>query len=254
MRVPARAVAYPACVFTLIFLTFRPLQAQHPQTPASPAEAAPALQGSAASTSAARSNAPQSAITIFYTSQLFGYFRAPDLQSGVSAENGCKSAEDSESPAAQAFDVLWGQQPDPGKILVGTGNNLAPVLWARQFDPAPLDRNRRPPWNITPANVFPRTSKELFAWDPSGEQWLTNENISENPVYKPLLDKLDDGDGTIPTDNVACFLRRAGYAAIVPGKYDFYYGPERLRELARFLASNGEEPITGPDAKPVVGP
>src|SRR5208282_915671 len=51
---------------------------------------------------------------------------------------------------------------------------------------------------------------------------------------------LSNGDGTIPTDNVACFLRRAGYAAIVPGKYDFYYGPERLRELARFLASPEE--------------
>src|SRR5436305_6089162 len=27
-----------------------------------------------------------------------------------------------------------------------------------------------------------------------------------------------------------------GYEAVVPGKHDFYFGPERLRELARFLA------------------
>jgi hypothetical protein len=46
--------------------------------------------------------------------------------------------------------------------------------------------------------------------------------------------------GTIPTDNAACFLRHAGYAPIVPGQCDFYFGPDRLRQLARLLASETE--------------
>jgi len=33
-------------------------------------------------------------------------------------------------------------------------------------------------------------------------------------------------------------LLREGYSAIVPGKHDFYFGPERVRQLERFLASN----------------
>ena len=41
----------------------------------------------------------------------------------------------------------------------------------------------------------------------------------------------------IPMDNVANFFVREGYAALVPGKQDFYFGPERTRELARFMAS-----------------
>ena len=39
-------------------------------------------------------------------------------------------------------------------------------------------------------------------------------------------------------DNVACFFRLAGFDAVVPGREDFRFGPERLRELARYLASN----------------
>jgi hypothetical protein len=40
----------------------------------------------------------------------------------------------------------------------------------------------------------------------------------------------------VDADNVGCFLRLAGYDAVVPGKHDFYFGPERLREYARYLA------------------
>jgi hypothetical protein len=31
-----------------------------------------------------------------------------------------------------------------------------------------------------------------------------------------------------------------GFSAIVPGQQDFYYGPGRLRKLARFLARPGD--------------
>src|SRR5581483_12197510 len=44
------------------------------------------------------------------------------------------------------------------------------------------------------------------------------------------------GAHSVASDNVACFLRLMGFDAIVPGQQDFYYGPERLRQMARFLA------------------
>jgi len=46
----------------------------------------------------------------------------------------------------------------------------------------------------------------------------------------------------IPMDNVGCFLRQMGYAALTPGKHDFYFGPDRLRMMAKFLYGNGEKP------------
>jgi hypothetical protein len=36
-------------------------------------------------------------------------------------------------------------------------------------------------------------------------------------------------------DNVGCFLIQAGFDAMVPGKHDFYYGPDGLQNLARYL-------------------
>ena len=54
----------------------------------------------------------------------------------------------------------------------------------------------------------------------------------------PDLDSaLSAGAGTAGFDNVACFFRLAGFDAVIPGREDFRFGPERLRELARYLAS-----------------
>ncbi len=42
------------------------------------------------------------------------------------------------------------------------------------------------------------------------------------------------------SDNVGAFFRTLGFNAIVPGKLDFRYGPERLHLIARYLASETE--------------
>ncbi len=42
-------------------------------------------------------------------------------------------------------------------------------------------------------------------------------------------------------DNVGCFLRLAGFAATVPGREDFYFGAQRLRQLAKYLATPAGE-------------
>ena len=39
---------------------------------------------------------------------------------------------------------------------------------------------------------------------------------------------------------MADFFIKAGYDAIVPGKHDFFYGAERLRQLARYMASRSD--------------
>jgi len=36
-------------------------------------------------------------------------------------------------------------------------------------------------------------------------------------------------------DNVGCFLIRAGFDAMVPGKHDFYYGPDGCRIWRAYL-------------------
>ncbi|HVS83788.1 MAG TPA: 5'-nucleotidase C-terminal domain-containing protein [Pyrinomonadaceae bacterium] len=102
--------------------------------------------------------------------------------------------------------------------MVGTGDNFAPRLEARVFDPKA---------KYQPGN------KELYYWYENQHRWVFYKNVKDFPDLKK---QLREGNGTIPTDNVGCFLYAAGYAAVVPGQYDFYFGPERVRELARFMA------------------
>ena len=61
---------------------------------------------------------------------------------------------------------------------------------------------------------------------------------SRDPGTKFSLDKIGD--------NVSCFLSRAGYDALAPGKGDFYFGAERLRLLAQQLASVPKSDEQGP--------
>ena len=71
----------------------------------------------------------------------------------------------------------------------------------------------------------------------------TVENKTPDTRYAGQMinkDVLTAGRDEVASDNVACFLRLMGFGAIVPGQEDFYYGPERLRQLARFLARAGD--------------
>jgi 5'-nucleotidase-like protein len=243
MRVSGHLLAYSVCAFTLTILVSRPMHGQDSKPSTKPGETAPTTGGPTGSASTAAAGE----VNLFYSSQLFGYFREPDLQPRDSHQ-GCADWVDhpsatqkdasgehttaEASPAATAFHALWTNQQSPGKILVGTGDNLAPVLWTRQFDPTTSATDQQ--------GKGKRTAKELFTWDPDKRGWVLNETLKKENNYGPLLDRLKHGEGTIPTDNAACFLRHAGYAAIVPGKYDFYFGPDRLRQLARFLAGKKE--------------
>jgi hypothetical protein len=160
-------------------------------------------------------------VDLVYTGRLLGYFRVPSLQD-YSATNGCPAAI-TRSKAAVAFDVLQTEIGKPKAILVGTGDNFAPQLEARVFS--------EPPDN---GDKYAVGNKELYFG--SNDGWVLYEKLHLDQ-YKELRENIAEGKGTIPNDNVACFLRNAGYAAIVPGKHDFYFGAERVRQFARFLAT-----------------
>lgn len=167
-------------------------------------------------------NPSSTALRIIYTGKLLGYFRLPSRQS--STDYRCpdpRSTSSVPSEAASAF--LQKRRQDESAILVGTGDNFAPQLEARVFDPPP------PP---ATARTYGRGNKELFNWDGESKRWVPYENLGGD-----LKRLLAEGRGTIPNDNVGCFLAAAKYAAVVPGKHDFYFGAERVRQLARFMAT-----------------
>ncbi|HET6844311.1 MAG TPA: 5'-nucleotidase C-terminal domain-containing protein [Candidatus Angelobacter sp.] len=173
-------------------------------------------------------------IRILYTGKLFGYFRDPNWQAPNETGFGCSpdSREEEKSVAAYDFDRLLAKKHVDGAILVGAGDNFAPELGARDFcSPPPLGK-------------YPtHFGKELYVWDdtdPNKKRWISNEELRQN---QQLAVKLQAGQGSIPTDNVAKFFIDEGYAALVPGKHDFHFGPERLRELARYL-SKTSIPVT----------
>ena len=163
-------------------------------------------------------------VDVVYTGRLFGYFRSPSVQQ-IKATPGCHEG-DSRSPAADRFLEKQKVSFTKSTVLVGTGDNFAPQLEAREFavDSKP--------------NEYVPGKKELYVGN--GNEWLPYKELKK-PANETLRKLIESGKGTIPSDNVACFLRRAGYAAIVPGKHDFYFGPERLRQLARFLARPAED-------------
>jgi hypothetical protein len=169
-------------------------------------------------------------LQILYTGKLMGYFWTHEGQSPDPALGGCREKMARPSLAAQKFDKLVEDNRLRGVILVGTGDNFAPEVESRKFCAPPKDQ-------YPAGKRFQRSGKEFFVWD--GQMWRTNEYVTKpgDPTADRLRKLLRDGGGFIPNDNVADFFLQEGYAALVPGKHDFYYGAERLRELAWLLAS-----------------
>ncbi len=178
------------------------------------------------STTPEQGSTQQKSVTVLYTGKLLGYYRTPILQPGNNTR-GCAVPIENGSEAAKEFARQVQQRKmAPGAILVGTGDNFSPEYGARVFNPAPSDPLRAP-------NHFAPGNKELYDWDETSDRWVP---ATRRPPNTTLDNTLASGNGTIPTDNVACFLARAGYSAVVPGKHDFYFGAERLRQIARFMA------------------
>jgi len=176
--------------------------------------------------------------TLLFTGKLMGYFRFPNHEPAVMGtkwdkphctdpSNAFLAGKDGEIPEqalsadAQIFINAYGEKHHGvtiEKVLVGTGDNFAPNYYSRVF-----------------SGTWP-PGKELYDWDPFAHTWVSATG-SKNNLSPAASGLLQQGRGVIPTDNVGCFLAYAHYDAVVPGKHDFYYGPDRLRQLGRFMAS-----------------
>ena len=176
-------------------------------------------------------------LRIIYTGKFLGYFRVPSLQPIKPTPIGiCPDTSSNDSQAAIRFLAGPIDPKDREKydsaIRVSTGDNFAPQLEARVFDFVQPNPEEYKPGN-----------KELYDW--WRDEWVRPGNLPK--TEQQLLEKQKAlGSTTIPTDNVACFLAAAKYSAVVPGKHDFYFGAERVRQLARFMASLNQK-----DFKPV---
>lgn len=169
-------------------------------------------------------------VEIMYTGKLLGYFRVPSLQ--PRGLIGCPSANaTNDSSAANMF--INFRKAKENAILVGTGDNFAPQLEARVFTPSVTDSQKE---------TYQIENKELFLGRDRG--WILYNEANEADKKR-----MKEGNGTIPSDNVACFLRAANFKAIVPGKHDFYFGAERVRQYARFLAKE----VKGENAVQMLG-
>ncbi len=157
------------------------------------------------------------AYSVIYTGRLFGYFRFPDIQ--TSGDRGCPDPARTPLPRqVELFRATLERMRADRQSLVSMGENFAPELLARAVK------------NTTPGT----------------------------PHYGEMVSKdvLSGEEGKLASDNVACFLRLMKFDAIVPGQQDFYYGPERLRQIANFLAmpAQGEyRPVRMISANLVIG-
>lgn len=222
-------------------------------------------------------DAPQAAdnelldVTVLYTGRLMGYFREPNWQSPTSDDSSdcpidLKPGGGYErlpmSHSAVDFDMAIAGAT-MGSVLVGSGDNFAPELAAREFCVAPALPGLKKV-NLPPG---PRVGKDLFVWNPfagADGAWVPNEAVRNDEEEqtrrkahgmptdpRSLSELLKSGRGFIPRDNVAKFLTKRGYSAVVPGRHDFYFGPEHVRQVARLLAGSAiPEPERGTDGKP----
>ena len=170
--------------------------------------------------------------TILYSGRLMGYARTPDVQTRTTTGGAPNSA------AAQYLTLFKNAQDkldNKGPVLrLGMGDNFAPDLFARTFqlDDDPYYPRLKEDKTCYTATV--RVPKDRFYFnDAAGHHEWAPFTLHDTEFEK----RAGAGVEKIPFDNVAEFLAQAKYDAIVPGKHDFYSGPEWLRLVARLLAT-----------------
>jgi hypothetical protein len=158
-------------------------------------------------------------VQVTYTGNMFGYFRLPDEQKKT--DKHCPQGGEIENTANEEAKQFFSMLPkERGQlILLGLGENFSPELNSRTM----TEGGQKQP-------------RDLYYWDfVTSQQFYRDDAGQQPPDYDHLMAEITRGLGRIPVDNVACFLAHTGYTAIVPGKHDFYFGPEYLRYLARLL-------------------
>lgn len=155
---------------------------------------------------------------IVYTGRLFGYFRYPEVQVKDASPTGAECPND-----------------EPGNDRHGSA--YAP-------EAAAFIQYRE---NVS------NSHDPLVAVGDNFAPFLLARRVWGKRLNAPsasLIPKEDFDPGELSYDNVACFMRLAHFAAIVPGKEDFYFGPQRLRDLERMLAAPAKPCNKGGQADP----
>jgi len=160
-------------------------------------------------------------LRIRFTGYLLGYYRVPDLQSADFLEHCPDPQQPEPSEAAKLLLQELGAGNSDKALLVGMGDNFAVELGSRTYGNFPSSGSGTLYAKQRNPGLRPPTGRPGDAWPPL----FAGDEIG---------------------DNVACFLSLAGYDAIIPGKEDFYFGPERLQRIAQRLAAVPDPP-SNPD-------
>jgi 5'-nucleotidase, C-terminal domain len=167
------------------------------------------------------SKATKAPVRIMVAGRLLGYFRVPDRQTDQMTR--CPT-DWKDAPDARAFreTLDTGRGGAETSIVIGMGENFSPEFFSRLMgnsSPKPGEST----W----------LGKDRFSWDSKTQAWVRNWDDLSHKAQKDI----SAGKGYIPADNVACFFSGAGFDVLVPGKHDFYFGAERVRMIARLLAT-----------------
>jgi hypothetical protein len=153
-----------------------------------------------------------------------GYARIPDVEILNGGEQPGKLNKIPSAVAQQYIDLFKESPPDA--LRLGMGDNFAPNLFSRTFQ-LKGGAVYYPEDPCAPA--VRRVPKDRFYYE--GDKWRPVDSYaSEVPTMSQRP--------TFMYDNVAQFFIDQKYDALVPGEHDFYFGPERLRELAHLLHDN----------------
>ena len=159
---------------------------------------------------------PDASYTVIYTGRLFGYFRYPEVEDLTRGLKGCplevpsddiKANDEVYAPEAARF-LRFLEEQEQKQPAAG-----ALVGVGDNFAPFLLARR---------------------AWG----------RTTSHPAAG-LLPKEDFAATDLKYDNVVCFMRLAGFAAVVPGKHDFYFGPEQLRRIENLLSKDLGKDLSG---------
>ncbi|MBI2686692.1 MAG: hypothetical protein HYX27_10280 [Acidobacteria bacterium] len=176
---------------------------------------------------------PPADLGVVYTGRLIGYARAcaeerfvplPSQQqySLPHYKRECVGAGEGYGSALRGL-LEKARQQSKQSLLLGVGDHFSLDYRARSV--------------VVEGKDGPRAvgKDELYFDEPRG--WIVLSDADGNEEkFRAIVEGQAGANSSIDGDAVAQFLIDAGYDALVPGKHDFYFGAERLRQVARLLA------------------
>ncbi len=174
-------------------------------------------------------------LNVVYTGRLIGYARscAEERFVPLKAMDGLQYYERKCVGQGSGYgDALRGlldkaRGPRENSLLVGVGDHFSLDYRARNV--------------VVETKSGPRAvgKDELLFRESHG--WIVLSD-ADPKKFDGIAEMLGAANSKIEGDAGAQFVLDAGYDALVPGKHDFYFGAERLRQVSRLLAG-GEKPV-----------